>query len=247
MARTYDAVGNKGYPWDQFDPTWYVAHNYAAPHEEDRSIIRHVRSFFSRELDPTSPLEGGIDVGSGGNLYPALSMLPFCRSVTLWERGAKNLTWLRGQVRGYSPIWGPYWDELARAAAYRRITEPAETLRGMGRVVAGDIFQLPRQSWDIGTLFFVAESISERMCEFELALERFIGCLRPGSPFAAAFMRQSAGYLVGSTKFPAVAVVESDVKHSLDPLVSSLEIVTIPADDPFRAGYHAMILALGRV
>ena len=54
-------------------------------------------------------------------------------------------------------------------------------------------------------MFFVAESITEDPAEFHAALARFVGALKPGAPFAAAFMAGSDGYPVAGTRFPGAA------------------------------------------
>jgi hypothetical protein len=240
------ASGNRSYHWDGFDPDWYVRHNYSHLRDDDRRIMQLVRDFFGEVFDPDRPVRRGIDVGSGPNLYPALTMLPFCGEVTLLERGANNVRWLRSQMRGYSPVWDDYWNVLAKRPAYGRIADARKELSARTLVRSDDMFRLPQRRWDVGTMFFVAESISDQEREFKAAVERFIGSLRPGAPFAAAFMRDSAGYYVDRLRFPAVAVREVDVEHCLAPHVDGLVVQSIRSEKPLRDGYHGMILALGR-
>lgn len=244
LPRPY--AGNRAYDWDHFDPLWYVQRNYAGLRDDDLRILQLVRDYFGRVLDPDRPVARGIDVGSGPNLYPALSLLPFCAEVTMLERGALNVEWLRDQVLSYSPIWDRYWHRLASRPAYGRIEDPRRELRRKGIVSRDDLFKLSRRRWDVGTMFFVAESISDQEREFKAAVERFIGALRPGAPFAAAFMRDSAGYYVDRLRFPAVAVSEVDVKDALAPHVDDLDVHPIRSAVPLRDGYHGMIVALGR-
>jgi hypothetical protein len=95
-------------------------------------------------------------------------------------------------------------------------------------------------------MFFVAESISDQKREFKLAVERFVGSLKAGAPFAAAFMENSSGYHVDKLHFPAVAVSATDVAHCLSALVDELEVQRFRSEKPLRDGYHGMILALGK-
>jgi hypothetical protein len=74
------------------------------------------------------------------------------------------------------------------------------------------VFELPASQWDLGTMFFVAESITEAPEEFRAAVAGFIGALRPGAPFAAAFMAGSDGYPVAGTYFPALPITPDDVR-----------------------------------
>jgi hypothetical protein len=240
------AVGNAGYPWDYFDPDVYAADNYEDLYEDDRRIIQIVRDYFDSVADVFRPDTHGIDVGAGSNLYPALTMLPYCASVTLFERGIKNRVWLHEQRENYSKMWDPYWELLTKRAAYNKI-EPREEFKRRVKIRRGDILRPPtRERFDLATMFFVAESITEEMNEFKRAVRNCIGLLSPGAPFAIAFMQESHGYRVGDIDFPAVAINPVDVDHHLRPLVDELSITSVRSSKPLREGYQGMILALGR-
>jgi hypothetical protein len=235
--------GNASFDWNAFDPHRYVEDNYRQLQADDRMIVQSMRDFFCAH-----PGEGrrGIDVGSGANLYPALAMLPFCKTIELREFGEKNVAWLRDEVRGYSRLWDPYWDLFAARAPYNLIDHPREVLRDKARVAKQNIFKLPYREWDMGTMAFVAESISDQLREFNEAAVKFVESLKPGAPFAAAFMRNSSGYDVGSVHFPAVAIREADVQQCLVPLSHGLEITTVRSETLRREGYSNMIVALGK-
>ena len=97
-------------------------------------------------------------------------------------------------------------------------------------------------------MLFVAESISPALSEFHAALGSFIGSLRPGAPFAAAFMENSLGYDVGAHRFPAVAITKDEVESCLLGKAEYLEIHRLgKTRNPLRDGYDGMILATGRV
>jgi hypothetical protein len=245
-----DTQGNRGYKWDEFDPTWYVHKHYAEMHDEDFRIIQMVRDHFGDHFERSGatgrPILRGIDVGSGPNLYPALTMLPVCQEITLWERGLRNVRWLRDEVPKYSSLWDKYWNMLAKHDAYDRVDNPQAALRAAARVRMNDLFLLPKKRWDIGTMFFVAESVSDREREFKVAIRRFVEALKPGAVFAAALMRYSTGYDVGNLSFPAVAVNEVDVEHALAPFAHGLDIQVIRSGRKVRDGYRGMILAFGK-
>jgi hypothetical protein len=244
--RTSEPKGNAAYQWDDFDPDLYVQHNYYEYRDDDRRILQIVRDYFARALNGLPAVKAGVDVGSGANLYPALAMLPFCREITLWERGLSNVKWLNDEVSNYSAIWDPYWQTLVTRRAYREIDEPRKVLSTRAKPVKGDLYKLPRREWDLGTMFFVAESISDKETEFQQAVLRFIRSLTSEAPFAAAFMDGSRGYDVGQLHFPAVAVNKFDVQRCLEPLADDLQIFEVRSNKPLRDGYHGMILALGR-
>jgi len=238
------APGNADCLWDEFDPNWYVDHNYRQLRDDDRRILQQVRNFFATEA--SRPVGRGIDVGAGPNLYPSLAMLPFCREITLLERSRANFRWLNREVAGYSHSWDAFWNVLAGRRPYAELDDPRKRLWQAASVQRGDLFELkPRKPWDLGTMFFVAESITAKRGEFQRALERFIRALRPGAPFAAAFMQNSHGYTVGSHRFPAVMVSLNDVEQCLDRLGCDSRVEPIRSATPLRDGYDGMILATG--
>jgi hypothetical protein len=97
-------------------------------------------------------------------------------------------------------------------------------------------------------MFFVAESMTSFQDEFTQATSCFLSCLRPGAPFAAAFMDSSQGYAVSTERYPAVrAVTAGTVNATLAELGARAEVdkVPVPAGDPLREGYEGMIIAVG--
>jgi hypothetical protein len=235
---------NAGLPWDDFDPDLYHESNYLVLREDDRRILQVTRDFLATQLRLKEGFRA-IDVGSGANIYPALAMLPFCNRLTLWERGLRNVHWLKRQVSRFSNSWFPYWHVLNTRARYRTVDDPRLTMRDRCTVAHADLFDLPSREWDVGTMFFVAESISGAPREFRLAMRCFIAALKPRAPFVAAFMRDSEGYDVGSLRFPAVKVSEDDVSNCLSPLAHDVRILRIRSVHR-RNGYDGMILALGK-
>jgi hypothetical protein len=236
------AKSNAAQPWDTFDTQAYFDHNYRTLLDPDQRILRRLAEFFG-----TQPLHGlhGIDVGTGANLYPAMAVIPLCNQVTLWERSSSNVEWLRRQVTDYETTWDPFWAELATGPLYAQSGNPRRLLADRAHVRRGDVFQLPENHWDLGTMFFVAESISGLRSEFEASLRSFLRSLRAGAPFAAAFMEGSRGYLVGSYNFPAVRVGVDDVASGVAGLTCNVDIQRIDTETLVREGYTGMILAVG--
>ncbi|GAA4683664.1 SCO2525 family SAM-dependent methyltransferase [Phytohabitans rumicis] len=242
MTSPYSSSANSSQPWDAFDTGWYLDHNYRTLRDDDQVIIDRIGDHFAATC---GRFLRGIDVGTGANLYPALAMLPYCDEITLWDRASSNVDWLRHEVMGYSRLWDKFWGELAGKARYRPVRDPRLELALVATVRQGDIFRLPTARWDIGTMFFVAESLSGERAEFELAMAKFVGCLVPGAPFAAAFMAHSQGYVVGERAFPAVPIVADDVARTLEAIAHNVDIHKIDTETPLRQGYDGMILALG--
>jgi hypothetical protein len=235
---------NADFTWDHFDPSAYVSHNYDVLRDDDAEIVDRVAEFFSRACSGSAA--SGVDVGTGANLYPALTMLPFCREITLYEHSAANLKWLTDEVENYGPRWDAFWKLASQHSGYVTFGDPRPALRQRAALRQGSIFDLPPATWDIGTMFFVAESLTEDMAEFERATECFVRALRPGAPFAAAFMDDSQGYQTGSEEFPAVPVTPIEVEACLASVSVELSVYSVTTKDPLRPGQEKMVLATGR-
>lgn len=233
---------NSDVDWDTFDSREYREHNYRTLRDDDQQIIRIVRDFFAGSKISRAV---GIDAGTGSNLYPALAMLPFCERIDLCELAASNVDWLRRETLGYDAAWDPFWAEYAANRNYARVTNPRTRLAATARVQQVSVFDLPARTWDIGTMFFVACSISTDIEEFNLAVATFVGSLKPGAPFAAAFMVESQGYDVGGTWFPAVSVDRSTIMMSFTGIARGASIHRIETGQPLREGYGGMCLVTG--
>jgi NNMT/PNMT/TEMT family protein len=233
---------NRQAPWGAFDSRDYHDHNYQDLRDDDLQIMERVRDHFG-----AAGVDGGrgIDIGAGTNLYPALAMLPFCTRIDLREFSEPNVEWLRRQVRGgYATNWDQFWSVYQKHPAYAGTLDPRAALRERVRVQRQSVFDLPKARWDIGTMFFVACSISTEMCEFDLAVRTFAQSLRPGAPLAAAFMKKSTGYPVGDIVFPAVPIDEHDIRRSFAS-VAEIEVHEVVSREPLRPGYESMIITLG--
>ncbi|CAL9545495.1 hypothetical protein SUDANB176_04333 [Streptomyces sp. enrichment culture] len=235
--------------WDAFDPDAYVSRNYMNLHADDASIMRacsdYLRRHFRRHGPPPSSL-AGIDVGTGANLYPAMILLPWCREITLLDFAPANVKWLEESTPHYGENWDAFWDVLRRGTPYAEITRPRERLRVGVRIERKSVFLLSERCWDIGTMFFTAESITASRAVFREAVRCFVRCLVPGAPFAAAFMAESRGYRVGHHSYPSCNVDEHTVAEGLAPYAEDLEIRRFREGPALRDGYMGMILACGR-
>lgn len=245
---------NRDVAWDSFDPIAYWQHNYQSFRRDDRSILRLVGKHFQGHFGNRPPAgRTGLDVGSGANLYPALAMLPWCEKIVLTDHSAANVAWLRQAIAQLPPSWEPFWSELVGTARYRPADFAAarQLLAARGEVRRRSVFASDDGiRYDLGTMFFVAESMTNYPEEFEEATTRFLAALRPAAPFAAAFMDSSEGYLVADRSFPAVKSVTVDrVRAVLTGLGADATVTKIHvlAEDPLREGYDGMIVAVGTV
>ncbi|HSV67126.1 MAG TPA: SCO2525 family SAM-dependent methyltransferase [Mycobacteriales bacterium] len=244
-------VRNSDVSWSEFDSIAYWKHNYRTLHENDGQIIRAVGKFFVECFDGSAApaVAHSVDVGSGANLYPALTALPWSRHITLTDYAEPNIAWLRHNVSDQNGPWAwqPFWDELGDLPAYASVASPRKALAERHKVEQTSVFDLPQRRWGLGTMFFVAESITSDYAEFELAMLRFLEALTPRAPFACAFMSGSEGYDVGPSWFPAVDITDQDVRDLLSTKAVNLDVQQFKTEKPLREGYESMILALGRV
>lgn len=250
-------VRNAEAPWHEFSSQEYWRHNYENMQPEDREILRHVSLFFIRAFTGRDRAQRAIDVGSGANLYPALLMLPWTDQILLTDFSERNVSWLRRHVMDddASWTWQPFWAELAKRKGYNQISEPRKQLREVCAGQPGDagierhsVFDLPQARWQLGTMFFVAESITQDPAEFRAAIGSFVSALQPGAPFAATFMAGSDGYPVAGTPFPALQVTPEDVTERFRELGASKLSVHMNRTPPeVRPGYSGMIVATGIV
>jgi len=248
-------VQNGDVSWNTFSSDAYWQHNYCLLQPEDQEILNRVSQFFARAFADRAPARRGVDVGSGTNLYPALLMLPWTDQILLTDYSANNVGWLREHVDddGDAWSWSGFWRELQNTDGYDRIGAPREKLRkacagepGYAGIEQRSVFELPTAQWDLGTMFFVAESITQDPGEFRRAVERFVGALTPGAPFAAAFMAGSKGYEVGDAEFPALGITPDDVRRHLGDLgASELSVEPLQTRPLVRDGYEGMIVATG--
>jgi hypothetical protein len=237
---------NSDVDWDSFDPEAYRNHNYLTLRDDDHQIMVKIGEFFA---DAKLAGARGVDVGAGSNLYPSLAMLPFCRRLDLWEFSTPNVAWLNEQVGRFDNKWDEFWAVYQKNPAYAAVADPRATLAAVASVQKSNLFRLPQRTWDLGTMFFVACSLSTDIEEFYQATRCFVRSLKRGAPFAAAFMEGSDGYPVGDEHFPAVGIRTQEVAESLASVAYDdvvIERIT-SGDDPLRDGYSGgMILAMGR-
>jgi hypothetical protein len=233
---------NSEVDWNKFDPDEYYGDNYAKLRPDDRHIIELVRDFFAK----ADVSDGhGVDVGAGPNLYPAMSMLPFARRIDLWDYSWANVTWLKGELNGLHEGWRDFWEVYRYNDAYLGMPDLDKAFARVASVKQGSVFDLPEGQWSLGTMFFVACSLSTHLDEFARAVHHFVRSLRPQAPFATAFMQGSTGYPVGAQFFPAVNIDENDVRACLEVVAYNPDVIVIDADPPFDDG-RKMIVATGR-
>jgi hypothetical protein len=245
------SIRNNAVEWSAFDADEYWEINYASVLPEDAEIIQCASKFLIEACGEPARFRRAVDVGAGTNLYPALLMLPWAERLVFTEYASPNIDWL-GKDLADAPgewRWQPFWDLVAGLPCYRTIEDPRRALAAGHEVRTLSIFDLPPRTWDLGSMFFVADGITTDLAEFKDAVRAFINALLPGSPFLMAFMEESDGYVVHGRRFPAVRVTQ----RSLDALLGELPVTgtsVLRTDNSvrrLRPGYEAMLLVTGLV
>lgn len=244
-AKVFD-VSNADCDWDHFDSDSYFEHNYSVVRDADVRIADIIADFFAANCKIYKDGGRAIDVGAGANLYPTLAMLPFAEHIDLAERAKSNRDWLKRQISSPASSWQDFWKRISYGRRrYDSVSGFTQALSRRAHVIPGDIFQLPAERYNLGTMFFVAESITTMDKEFRRATGSFIASLRRFAPFAAAFMKDSSGYRVGGRDYPACPVDESDIERCFATIAHDVKLKTIE-DTEVRPGYAGMIVVTGR-
>jgi NNMT/PNMT/TEMT family len=251
MAEREPSLRNDAVAWSDFDADAYYEFNFATVLPEDSQIIKTASKFLIAACETPERFKTAVDVGAGTNLYPGLLMLPWAKHIVFTEYAESNVNWLskhlaeeQGEWR-----WQPFWDLVAHKPCYQDVGQPRRKLAAAHEVRTLSIFDLPSRTWDLGSMFFVADGITEDREEFETAVRTFVGALVPGSPFLMAFMEGSSGYDVDGVRFPSVRVTY----QSLEALLARLPVTghdILRTDNSIRAlrpGYDAMLLVTGWV
>jgi hypothetical protein len=256
---------NSSIDWDRFDPVPYQKQNYSPQvRGDDARIIRAICGHFKKhflEHPQTEDYPIGVDMGAGSNLYPAMTMLPLTAEIVLIDPGQANLDWLNSEIilllsgdREALDRWDPYWDRARKAGnPWLNTTLAWAMARTALNPSRADLLSLGmEQAFDLGTMCFVAESMTSSRAEFAAAICSFLRSLRPGAPYAIACMAESTGYTVGGVDYPAVPITANDLftvlyecQYTGRELVH-VQAIPVPKRGPLREGHRGMLLAFGR-
>lgn len=251
MAQLEPSVRNNAAAWSHFDADEYWKLNFESMLPEDAQIIEFASKFLISACETPGRFKTAVDVGAGTNLYPGLLMLPWAERIVFTEYASDNIRWLSENLADASGAWPwqPFWDLVARRPCYQDVEQPRRALAAAHEVRNLSIFDLPPRAWDLGSMFFVADGITEVWGEFEAAVRTFLGSLVPGSPFLMAFMEGSTGYDVHGVRFPSVPVTPASLETLLTrlPVTGTRMLRTDNSIRALRPGYDAMLVVAGWV
>jgi hypothetical protein len=242
-------AGNADYPWATFDSEAYFQHYYGEPHPDDDRVIRCAVEAIKR-APPLGAALDIVDVGTGPNLIPFFCALPRAARLTAWEYAKSNVDWLHAELdrEVMRPQWQHFWSVTREAYGVNQDlpADPIPLLKTKTAIEQGSIFDLPERHWDAATMFFCAESITERQDEFEAACAAFARCVKPGGALMAAFLVRSAGYVVADRPFPVLNLTPDSIEgvfaeHAGAVVAERIGIV----EREIRSGYSGFIFLTG--
>ncbi|MCX5231889.1 class I SAM-dependent methyltransferase [Streptomyces sp. NBC_00233] len=222
MRRNQDA------DWDAWPVTDYLAENYRRLHPCDIGVIHHHAAVY-RRIAPGS-LARTLELGAGPNLYPLMLAGAASRRIDALEPSAANLGYLRRQLdRGPDASWQPFY-ALCRSLDPALPESGTEALRPV-RVVPGTVDDLVPGTYDLASMNFVAESVTEDSAEFTLFCDVFVRAVRPGGRLLAAFMERMPSYRIGAGPvWPACPVDEAALRAVFAPRTTGLRISRVAKD-----------------
>ena len=241
--------GNANYRWSQFDSEAYFQHYYGEPHPDDDLVI----SCAVDAMKCASPIDAELDVvdiGTGPNLIPLFCALPRARKLTAWEYAESNVAWLEAEMRRdeMRSQWRHFWAVTQKAYQpdWKLPEDPMPVLRAKTVVRRGSIFDLPSRTWDAATMFFCAESITQRQDEFDAACAAYANCVKPGGALVAAFLVRSEGYVVADRPFPVLRLSAEAIEQSVARHANAVRAKTIGISErEIRSGYSGFVFVTG--
>ncbi|MEY9942342.1 MFS transporter [Streptacidiphilus sp. MAP5-3] len=219
---------NDDVDWDLWPVQDYLAENYRELHACDAQVIRHHSAFY-RRLAPGS-VSRSLEFGAGPNLYPLMLAAGASRRINAVESSAAGVDYLTRQlIGGPDPSWQTFYTlcrELQPAL-------PTTLVEALSRVhsLHGDIRDVPEGTYDLASMNFVAESVTEDIEEFTTLCRTFIRAVRPGGLLVAAFMENMPRYRIGSgPAWPGCPIDADAVRSVFQPHTDQLHVTRIDTD-----------------
>ena len=231
--------------WDRWPVPTYLAENYREYHVSDDAVIVHHSALY-RGLAAGS-LGRSVELGTGPNLYPLFLASGAARGIDAVEISDAGVRYLRRQLAdGPDASWAPYW-ERCRAL---NPTLPATAARALARVrvTVGDAFGLAGAGYDLASMHFVAESVTEDADEFVRFCTAFVATVRPGGHLVAAFMENMGRYgFADGSRWPGIPVDADVLERIFAPLTTDLRLSRTDADAGLPDyGYTGMVFLRAR-
>ncbi len=238
-------VRNGDVDWDEWPVEQYLHEIYEELHPADAAVIDHHNEYY-RRLEPGS-LARSLEFGAGPNLYPLMLASACSRQIDALEPSEANLAYLRRQL-GAGP--DEHWRSFYAHCRHGNPTLPPtlEAALERVRVRPGSGLSAPEDTYDLCSMHFVAEGVTEDRLEFEALSTAFIRAARPGGHLVAAFMENLPSYrLEVGPQWPGYPVNGDIVREVFGPHTDDLVIDRIGTDPTLpEYGESGMILMTAR-
>jgi hypothetical protein len=240
--------------WREFDPVAYLNEYYGDLGPENLAILRFYVDVF-HEMEPKSTM---LDFGSGPTIYSLISAVTKIKEIQIVEYLEANRLeirkWLTRDNTAFN--WLPFikktieCEQKGWCSAFDITRREALIRNHVTAISRCDVRQTPpfvggRQTYDVVASNFCAESITESHSEWKFFLQNVTSLVKPGGTLIMTTLKGAASYSVGSHRFPAVCIDETDltdafIEAGLSP--ASITIRNVPADRPSRY-YKGLMLA----
>jgi len=241
----HDLLRNRDVDWDLWPVQTYLAENYRRPHPADLAVMAHHAEFYRRL--PADSIGVSVEFGAGPNLYPLMLASAVSRRIQAFEPSAASVAYLGTQL-GHGPdsSWDPFYAECRRLLP--RLPPSAHDALSKVEILRGDAAAVTADTYDLASMHFVAESVTEHAGEFDRLCRTFAGSVRPGGYLVAAFMENMGRYQLGDgSSWPGYRVDAAGVAAVFAPHTTGLEVTRIDADESLpEYGYTGMVLMTAR-
>ena len=240
-----DGARNADFDWDSFDCNAYVDANYSTISNPDRVILQHLV-----EIHRRLPSGGNmIEIGAGPNLYPLLAASAYRSSIHVTDVSSSNLLYLQRHI-AFGKAIAPWdrWISLIQTLdpKFDNLDSWLKRLDQLCTFELRSIFDLHAGVYDIASMHFVAESMTNDYQEFVRACESAIQCITEDGILVASFMLSSEGYLTGNVEFPAVPIAVEQILELLSSLCRTVDYTVLEGSEyQVRDGHTGILFAHG--
>jgi hypothetical protein len=238
-------VRNADVDWDLWPVEQYLKEIYEQLHPVDAAVIDHHSAYY-RSL-PSNELARSLEFGAGPNLYPLMLAAGCSRSIDALDPSSANVSYLRRQLSsGPDDHWSPFYARcrLGNDALPASLADALSRVR----VLQADGLSVPPGSYDLASMHFVAEGVTESRDEFTALCLAFIRSVRPGGHLVAAFMENLPSYRLSvGPQWPAHPVDVDKVWQVFHPFTEDLAMDRLDTDPTLpEYGESGMILLTAR-
>jgi hypothetical protein len=238
-------VRNAEVDWDRWPVEQYLKEIYEQLHPIDAAVIDHHNEYY-RSLPPGG-LARSLEFGAGPNLYPLMLAAGCSRAIDALDPSSTNVSYLRRQLAD-----GPdeHWSAFYARCRLGNDTLPLSLAEALSRVrvVQADGLSVSPCRYDLASMHFVAEGVTESRDEFSALCLAFIRSVRPGGHLIAAFMENLPSYRLSvGPQWPAYPVDDDKVRQVFHAHTEDLVIDRLDTDSTLpEYGESGMVLLSAR-